>query len=260
MDDTWNFADNMKITMRCKRIIKYFSVSLPLCFSVTLDWEDIFLKLVDSRTFHNAEKKRDMSDIHTCYEGEIDGISGVADNAFAGYRDSMLSGFHEKVCFFGSNVSDFSQEKHECQMKQCIKKEQKLKKGAAGLKNTTTIFIDCMVDLLGTSYAALGREIAGQIASEEYSFVNNRSDADYVITLRGAAHRYNEDTPGQKTVYFSSVDVQVNIDKTISAKIICEEEVSCRSGHTISYEEAAKLAYKDLVPKIVSIINNCIKD
>lgn len=244
---------------------------------------DLSLKLVDSRTFYDAKKKEgyviafiEKAAALTYYQNEIEQILGKADKALRVSGDYILSGFKEKALneindvlpefekvdeiFFWLNSFGFSQEQQEIQRKQCIEKEQELKKRAAELKNATTIFIDCMVDLFGTPYTTLGKEIAGKIASEEYGFVSSRSDADWVITLRGSARRYNEDTPGKTTVYFSGVDVQINIDKIISAKRICEEEISGRSGHTISYEEAARLAYKELVPKIASIINNCIKD
>lgn len=244
---------------------------------------DLSLKLVDSRTFYDAKKKEGYviafikkSAARTYYQNEIERILGKADKALRVSGDYILSGFKEKALseinsvlpefekvdeiLFWLNFFGASQEQQEIQIKQCHEKEQALKKRASELKNATNIFVDCEVDVFGTSYTTLGKEIAGKIASEEYSFVNSRSDADWVITLRGSARRYNEDTPGNTTVYFSYADVQINIDKIVSAKRICEEEISVRSGHTISYEEAAKLAYKELVPQIVSIINNCIKN
>ena len=244
---------------------------------------DLSLKLVDSRTFYDAKKKEGYviafikkSAARTYYQNEIEQILGKADKALRVSGDYILSGFKEKALseinsvlpefekvdeiFFWLNFFGASQEQQELQVKQCHEKEQALKKRASDLKYATNIFVDCEVDIFGTPYTTLGKEIVGKIASEEYGFVNNRSDADWVITLRGAARRYNEDKPGTKMVYFSYADVQMNIDKIISAKRICEEEVSVKSGHTISYEEAAKLAYKELVPQIVSIIKNCIKN
>lgn len=241
------------------------------------------LKLVDSRTFYDSKKQEgyviafvEKAAARTYYQNEIDQILGKADKALRVSGDYMLSGFKEKALseinsvlpefekvdeiFFWLNSFGFPQGQQEMKLKQCIEKEQSLKKRAAELKYATTIFIDCKVDLFGNAYTTLGKEISGKIASDEYGFVNNRSDADWVITLQGSAHRYNESTPGQTTVYFSSVEVQINIDKIVSAKRICEEVVSAKSGHTISYDEAAKLAYKELVPQIVSIINNCIKN
>ena len=244
---------------------------------------DLSLKLVDSRTFYDTKKKEGYVIVFiekfaalAYYQNEIDQILDKADKALRVSGDYMQSGFKEKALseinsvlpefektdeiFFWLNSFGVSQEQQAMKRKQCVDKERNLKKRAAELKYATTIFIDCMADLFGSSYSALRKEITGKIASEEYGFVDSRSNADWVITLRGSARRYNEDTPGKTTVYFSYVDVQITIDKIISAKRICEEEVSARGGHTLSYEEAAKLAYKELVPQIVSIINNCIKN
>ena len=129
----------------------------------------------------------------------------------------------------------------------------------ADLKNGINIYLDCKADMFGQNYPTLKGEIQGALSPMGCTFVRNASEADWVITVTATAREYNASSYGSVTTYFAYIDAKISIDKGATGQRIYEDAISEKVGHTHNYEQAAHQAYKDISPKISSIIKEQIQ-
>lgn len=136
---------------------------------------------------------------------------------------------------------------------------QRYNKTMAQLKNGLAIFIDCQADLFGESNPALLNAIESELSPIGCSFINTKEGADWVITISATAREYNTQTWGQVTTYFAFVDAALSIQKTATNQTIYEDVLSVKGSHTLSYKEAVRAAYKDLIPLLGEFIKTNIQ-
>lgn len=136
---------------------------------------------------------------------------------------------------------------------------QRYNKTMAQLKNGLTIFIDCQADLFGEDYPTLVNELKGELSKIGCSFLDTSEGADWVITISTTAREYNTQNWGQVTSYFTFVDASISIQKIATNQMVYEDMVSVKGSHTLSYKEAVRAAYKDLIPLLDGIIKSNIQ-
>ena len=127
------------------------------------------------------------------------------------------------------------------------------------LRNAIGIYITCDAKLFDVENTAFLKEIHGELSQFGVSFVDSVNQADWAINIQAKAREYNKVELGGATNYFVYVDAQMTIDKIANGKRVYEDAISEKAGHTFNYEQAARDAYKHLVPRIGAIIKEQIE-
>lgn len=129
----------------------------------------------------------------------------------------------------------------------------------AQLKNGINIYLNCTANMFGSNYDDLSSAIQGDLSPLGCSFVSSASQADWAITVTAPARQYNKADFGEYSSYFAYVDATVIITKTATGQCIHKSVISEKGGHTMNYEQAAREAYRTIVPKISALIKQQIQ-
>lgn len=136
--------------------------------------------------------------------------------------------------------------------------EQQINQMLIDMDHGISIYLSCKADIFGKPYNSFEKELKGTLLSQEYSFTDSITDADWVIVVDCTSSEYNKKTFGTTTTYFAYANANIRITKSVSNQVICEDMISIKGGHTISFAEAAKQAYKDLKKKLGAYIKENI--
>ncbi len=137
--------------------------------------------------------------------------------------------------------------------------EQQLRTEIAALEYSNRICLVCTADLFGVSYPSLQNKVKGMLATQGCTFVDTPVEADWSIEITASAREYNAATFGNHTSYTAYIDAFVTITKVTTGQRICEDELSVRGNHTISYNEAARAAYKETTEDIINLLKTYIQ-
>ena len=127
------------------------------------------------------------------------------------------------------------------------------------LKNGISIYIVCTAKTLTDTYPALQNAVKGELVPLGCSFVQEATASDWVITISATAREYNTQQFANVTSYFAFVDALLSIQKTATNQTVYEDVLSVKGSHTLSYNEAVRAAYKDMIPQLGEIITNQIQ-
>lgn len=136
--------------------------------------------------------------------------------------------------------------------------QQRLMAMVAQLKNALTIYLRADAKIFNSSYPALQAELQGHLSKLGCNFVTDPSTADWVIDISAQAREYNTTTMGNVSTYFVYVDANIAITKTATGQRVYENVFSEKGGHTHNYEQAARDAYKYLLPKLRDVLDEQI--
>lgn len=136
--------------------------------------------------------------------------------------------------------------------------QQRLIAMVAQLKNALTICLKADAKIFSTAYPALQAELQGHLSKLGCNFVTDPSTADWVIDIAAQAREYNTMTMGNVSTYFVYVDANIAITKTATGQRVYENMFSEKGGHTHNYEQAARDAYKYLLPKLREVLDEQI--
>lgn len=128
----------------------------------------------------------------------------------------------------------------------------------SSLKHGIRICFQCVATLDGQLYPTLEKEIKGQLSDIGCEYVKSADLADWVIILNASTRQYNKNVTGSVTSYFSYVDAKLSIDKQATSQRIFEDEIHQKGGHTLSFAEAERAAYKDIIKPIAKTIKDLI--
>lgn len=128
----------------------------------------------------------------------------------------------------------------------------------AQLKNALTICLKADAKIFSSAYPALQAELQGHLSKLGCNFVTDPSIADWVIDIAAQAREYNTMTMGNVSTYFVYVDANIAITKTATGQRVYENMFSEKGGHTHNYEQAARDAYKYLLPKLRNALDEQI--
>ena len=123
----------------------------------------------------------------------------------------------------------------------------------------TAIYIHYDAFLFDSEYSALLHEVQGALSEENVAFVDSIEKSDWSVSIIAKAREYNKTDFGGIYSYFSYVDVKTVIQKTANGKRIYENTFTEKGGSPISYEQAAREAYKYLAPRVSAIIKEQIE-
>lgn len=137
--------------------------------------------------------------------------------------------------------------------------QQRLTSIIAQLKNGLNIYIQANAKIFSSDYSALKAALQGHLSKLGCSFVANEADSDWTIIIDASAREYSVVSTGSVKSYFTYVDANIAVIKTVTAQRIYENMISEKGGHTHNYEQAARDAYKYLTPKICAIVEEQIK-
>lgn len=136
--------------------------------------------------------------------------------------------------------------------------QQRHAKMTAALKNGIYIALQCEADCFGTSYPTLKNELKGQLSPIGCSFTDNADEADWLIVIDAKAREYRAENYGKYTSYFVYVDAHIAITKQTTGQKVYEDQISIKGGDTQNNNNAARAAYKDVVPKLTALIREQI--
>lgn len=136
--------------------------------------------------------------------------------------------------------------------------QQRLMAMVAQLKNALAIYLRADAKIFNSSYPALQAELQGHLSKLGCNFVTDPSTADWVIDISAQAREYNTTTMGNVSTYFVYVDANIAITKTATGQRVYENVFSEKGGHTHNYEQAARDAYKYLLPKLRDVLDEQI--
>lgn len=121
------------------------------------------------------------------------------------------------------------------------------------------VFIQCQATLFDGDYPSLKSEIKGQLSNLNFSYVENEETADWIVNIIASTREGGKMAIGSTFTYFAYVDATISIYKASTRQRIFEDKISEKGGHTHNYEQAARDAYKHIVPRISSIIKEQIQ-
>ena len=157
-----------------------------------------------------------------------------------------------KVFNCAQDSIDILREKHNS-----MQQEVKEKFQAIGPKQR--VAIDCNADLFGTSYWALSEGVKDWLATRGIGFTNDKSKADWVLTIKSSARKYNTMSNGTQTTYYSYVDAEVSLNKVADSKSVYSQKHSIKGAFTKNYEEAAKVGYNELLVRVLNALEENLK-
>lgn len=137
--------------------------------------------------------------------------------------------------------------------------QQRLMAMVAQLKNALTICIQCDATIFGTAYPALRSTLQGHLSKLGCNFVTDPTQADWVVRIQTVAREYNTMAMGNVSTYFTYVDATISVLKSATNQLVYEDMLSEKGGHTHNYEQAARDAYKYLIPKICKAVEEQVK-
>ena len=123
-----------------------------------------------------------------------------------------------------------------------------------------TVFLDCNADVFASQYPALERQLAANLSSPDRSFVDNPVDADWIVRLTAKAREARKTTLGDNAVYFSYVDVSLEIIKGSTAQTVYQDAFSEKGADTRGFREAALEVFKKLPARLSASIEKNVKE
>lgn len=127
----------------------------------------------------------------------------------------------------------------------------------AQLKNGINIYLSCVALTLNGRYDALEGKIKGALSPLGCTFVSRVDQSDWAIYVSATTREH--DFKGGN-MFFVYVDAKIDITKTATKQHIFTEHLNPeKGGNANSYEAAAREAYKEVTPKIITAIKEQIQ-
>lgn len=244
---------------------------------------DVNLKLVETKTSYNAVTKRgyaiayiNRNNARNYYNNELTLIYNKINNSITLAKSFIDAGFKSKAkSELQSSLQTFNlyEEPLICinlfgatqqelfSWSECFNsKKQEATQMLTELEHSTTIFLSCVADIFGISHPTLSNELKGILSKSGCNFTHDPNNADWCIIITCKSREYSKIPTGNSDshIYFTYVDAHISIEKVLTSQRICEDEISCKGGHTFGYSEAARIGYKEIKNKIAQNIKNFI--
>lgn len=239
---------------------------------------DVDMDLVESRSHYDDTQGKyyvlvyiDKTAACTYYENEVKMLVSNVNNTVTIADNYISTGFKGKAKtelqsalkhfdkagkpFFWLNVFGFDEYHLQQYLNNVHDLEQGVKKRLANLEYGTTYCVVSEADLFGQHYVKLANEVKGDLSAQGCNFVDDPSNADFIIRITASARKYNE----FQGAYFTYIDAAVCIDKQATGQRIFEDEVQVKGSHTLGYNEAARDGYKKIGKEISKLLKNNIK-
>ncbi len=127
------------------------------------------------------------------------------------------------------------------------------------LRNAVAVYIQCDTKLFESNYPALCGAVEGALSEMGVSFVNDPSEADWAIFITATAQEYAKTDFGSVSNYAAFVESHLDIERLSDKKRVYSNGLTSKNkSHTKGFEPAAREAYQEITPQIVSIIQTQI--
>lgn len=154
---------------------------------------------------------------------------------------------------------DVNADAESLQMEETKALQQRYAKMQSALKNGIYVTLYCTSSLFDGSYDALPNIIKGDLSLIGCTFTEIEAEADWIVTITSSAREYTKNSLGNTTNYYSYVDSQIDIKKAKTGQIIYTDEFSIKGGDTRNYVLAAKVAYREIAPRLSEAIKERIQ-
>ena len=208
------------------------------------------------------------------YENNLQILLSKVDNAFQMAENYVQQGSKPKAkkelqqalaeldsteeILFWLNIYGMPEQQLQQHVGRIHQAEQSLKTKIAELEHSTSYCIICTADNFGKAYPKLENEVKGKLSTSGCNFVDDPTNADYIIRIEASAREYNKASIAGSEAYFAYVDAAISIENSITGQRIFEDEISVKGSHTLGFEEAAREAYKNTSKSIVNFLQENI--
>lgn len=133
------------------------------------------------------------------------------------------------------------------------------------LRHATAFYIDCRATISGTDYSLFDKELRGLLAEQGCHFIDDRKDADWVVSIDASviniSHR-------EGMAYFVYVDGSIAIQNGTTGQTVVDGRLSTLSdgyhdgikGGDFNAEKAARIAYSNAAKVAAKAILGIIQD
>lgn len=122
------------------------------------------------------------------------------------------------------------------------------------LTQAVLVYISTQEDLFGENISAIESGLKAILAENECSFTTDEQSADWKLYVNASSREFNY----SNKVYFSYVDVEVQLFKAPSDKHVYQDAFEQKGAHSKSYKAAARNAYREISNLISDKILNWI--
>lgn len=127
------------------------------------------------------------------------------------------------------------------------------------LRNALGIYIQCDAKLFSGSYSALSGAICGELSKMGVTFVSSADQADWSITIYGAAREHKKVDFGSSVHYAAWADIDIAIEHVFTHKQVYSNRFSELGNHTFGFDDAARDAYIKVTPVVIEAIKEQIQ-
>ena len=243
---------------------------------------DLNIKLLRTSSVYISETQKgyaiayvDKRIARSFYEKEILNVLQKSDNIITEVNNLVSQGFKIKAKnvleqnlslfqqvetpLYWLNVFEIPEAEYAAWQTKISECEQKIKNMIIDLEHATVVYVCCKAQLNGKNFSQIANGLKANLAKSNCSFTNSSENADFIVEIGCIDRNGNSPLLGGVRTYFSYIDVSVSITKTATNQCIYQDEISVKGGHVLGYEEAARVAYKNVEKKLSSILIENIK-
>lgn len=127
------------------------------------------------------------------------------------------------------------------------------------LRNAVAVYIQCDTKLFESNYPALCGAVEGALSEIGVSFVDDPTAADWAVYITASAQEYTKTDFGSVSNYTAFIEAHLDIERLSDKKRIYSNSITSKNkSHTKGFDHAAREAYQEITPQIVSIIQTQI--
>lgn len=188
-----------------------------------------------------------------CYEqGQKTQARSYAENGMA-----QLSQVEDLQSLLAA-VDEFADEE-TLQIAQTQTLKRQLSEMLSQLRNAVAVYIQCDAKLINSNYPALRGAVEGALSETGVFFVNDPAEADWAVYITSVAQEYAKTDFGSVCNYAVFVEVYLDIERLSDNKRIYSNSITSKTkSHTRGFDQAAREAYIEITPQILSIIQTQI--
>ena len=201
----------------------------------------------------SGKAENDWQQAVACYEqGQKTQARSYAENGMA--QLTQMEDFQALL----AAVDEFADEE-TLQTAQTLTLKRQLSEMLSQLRNAVAVYIQCDAKLINSNYPALRGAVEGALSETGVFFVNDPAAADWAVYITAVAQEYAKTDFGSVCNYAVFVEVYLDIERLSDKKRIYSNSITSKTkSHTKGFDHAAREAYQEITPQILSIIQTQI--
>ena len=127
------------------------------------------------------------------------------------------------------------------------------------LRNAVAVYLQCDAKLIDSNYPALCGAVEGALSEIGVSFVDDPTAADWAVYITASAQEYTKTDFGSVSNYTAFIEAHLDIERLSDKKRVYSNGLTSKNkSHTKGFDHAAREAYQEITPQILSIIQTQI--